>query len=119
MWQNTKGLLHSKKFLKWDLKIAIKYTNLNRQKLSILCGALTGHSNCKEHLGKIGVDVDPECRFCHLEPETTLHIIADCPALANKRMTLLGKPFLEETVTEFNTLPFLGLIELLKPIYEA
>lgn len=115
-WIHTESLEHSKRFLSWDPKLAHNNINLTRKNLSILCGAKTGHSPCNYHLKKIGVIDTPNCRFCHLVEEKTIHIIAECPALANKRYKLFSKHFLE--VSDYRRLSTKGLVEILRGIYE-
>ncbi len=50
----------------------------------------TGHGPFRYMSFKRGKPVDPKCRFCRLENETSGHILFDCPALMLQRAHLLS-----------------------------
>ena len=64
--------------------------SLGRVKLRVLVSVLTGHTNLKNHLNKIGIVSDSTGRGCGLKPETARHFISTCPALKNLRTRHLG-----------------------------
>ena len=68
---------------------------LNRHNLSHAVQVITGHNRLNRHKHLIG-DTDEEmCRLCEEDEESSLHIIAECPALANIRLQNFGEPFLK------------------------
>ncbi|XP_029174069.1 uncharacterized protein LOC114942800 [Nylanderia fulva] len=69
---------------------------LNRQKLRMGIGLLTGHSPIlKAHLFNIRLADRKECRLCGEEKEDSIHILCQCPALARKRFRIWGQSFLK------------------------
>ena len=47
------------------------------------------------HLSKLGLNWTMDCRWCHVEEETTEHLLSGCLAWAELRQKLLGSPHLE------------------------
>ena len=58
---------------------------LNREDLSVLVQAVTGHNFLNYHLNNTGRADSNKCRLCCEEKETTWHLFTECPALAMKR----------------------------------
>ena len=61
-----------------------------------LTGLVAGHGNFRYHLKKMGLIEDDICRLCLEEAETAVHILCQCPALASRRATVLGRRFIGE-----------------------
>jgi hypothetical protein len=80
------------------LKLARFLGNLPRTKLGVLI-ALTEHVRLNKHLHRMGLLSDPTCAACGIEEESALHFICVCPALANLRTQIFGKPIL--SVSEY------------------
>ena len=92
-WVNLPKLRQSKLFLKQHNKHRQSFCrNLSKQNLHVVTRLLTGHNTMNGHLHKIGLHNDGLCRYCNLDSETSEHILMDCPALASKRHSYLGKP---------------------------
>lgn len=72
-----------------------KLVNLNRFEFSLVVHLITGHNFLNRHCSILDPSVDPDCRLCMEADETSLHIIADCPALAGERHRTFGEFFLE------------------------
>jgi hypothetical protein len=81
------------------LKLARFLKNLHRTKLGVLIGLLTGHVRSNKQLHTIGLLSDLTCAACGIEEDSTLHFICVCPALANLRTLIFGKPIL--SVSEY------------------
>jgi hypothetical protein len=67
---------------------------MNRSRLRIAVGLLTGHTKLRVHLYKLGYTEGQECRLCGYEKDS-IHIVCDCPVLACKRYGILGYIFLK------------------------
>jgi hypothetical protein len=95
-WNLLSGCRQSKVWIKRPcLKLARFLRNLPRKKL----GLLTGHVRLNKHLHKMGLLSDLTCAACGIEEESALHFICVCPALANLRTQIFGKPIL--SVSEY------------------
>ena len=68
-------------------KVLLSYS---RKDLRIIVGLLTGHYHLNQHLYRIGVADNPECRWCLEEDETVCHFLGECLALTKPRRTHLG-----------------------------
>jgi predicted Zn-ribbon and HTH transcriptional regulator len=68
---------------------------MNRSRLRVAVGLLTGHTKLRAHLYKLGYTEGQECRLCGYEKEDSIHIACDCPVLACKRYRILGYMFLK------------------------
>lgn len=91
-WQGVYGCEHAKMFIdKFDSKLIKQLLWLNKPDLRIATGLLTGHAKVNNHLQKMGIRDDPDCRLCGRDVETTAHLICDCLALANARLAIMGK----------------------------
>ena len=66
----------------------------------ILC--LTGHNQLQRHLHIMFQDEPPECPRCNLEPETSEHVIKNCPAYKDLRRKVLGEYFLQAQMSDYN-----------------
>ena len=65
---------------------------MDRKELRLLTSLLTGHGPWKEHLRKMGLSHEGNCRFYKEKAETVEHIWVECPALLVRRLRHLGKP---------------------------
>lgn len=76
----------------------------SRKKLSIMVQLITGHNFLKRHESLVNKDDSNECRLCLEDEETSFHIVAECPALAEPRLLTFGtcfqKPPLQWTTKE-------------------
>ncbi|XP_029173397.1 uncharacterized protein LOC114942243 [Nylanderia fulva] len=84
---------------------------LNRQKLRMGIGLLTGHSPIlKAHLFNIRLADRKECRLCG-EKEDSIHILGQCPALA-RRDSGSGKNFLKsQELDKTRVVELISLVE--------
>jgi ribonuclease HI len=70
--------------------------NLDRRRLRLLCGFLTGHYSFKKHLLNLGLATSTLCPRCQEEEDTAFHAVCNCAALASRRNTILGGFVLDE-----------------------
>jgi len=68
---------------------------MNRSRLRLDIGLLTGHVALRSHLYKLGLTESKVCRLCGEESEDSSHILCRCPALSCKRYRLWGSMFIE------------------------
>jgi hypothetical protein len=68
---------------------------MSKLRLRAAVGLLTGHTNLRAHLYKLGHTEGQECRPCGQDREDSVHIVCDCPVLACKRYRTLGCVFLK------------------------
>ena len=76
--------------------------NQGRKAISWLVQLITGHNFMKRHESLVNEDTDNECRLCLEDEETSLHIMAECPALARVRQQVFGTPF-QSTPLQWST----------------
>jgi len=57
---------------------------MNRDRLRLSIGLLSGHVALRGHLYKLGLAENKECRLCGEESEDTSHILCRCPVLMQK-----------------------------------
>ena len=114
---------HAKKIVvKPDAKRANILLNLNRQQLRILTMFLTGHGIFKEHLKKIGVAQEKECRFCNDADESAEHLLSLCSRFDYERCILFGNS--NVTLNEYSrsdfriTMRYLRTTKLLEKFIE-
>lgn len=90
-WRDCPGLRQAKELLgNYNRKRYEAVIKLNKNRLRILTGLLTGHCKLREHLRKLGLEAEGTCRFCHDAEETPMHLLRDCGALLCKRRDYLG-----------------------------
>ncbi|XP_029171134.1 uncharacterized protein LOC114940578 [Nylanderia fulva] len=113
-WDNLKSCRQAK-FLMKDINgnRTKELLTLNRQKLRIGIGLLTGHSPIlKAHLFNIILADRKECRLCGEEKEDSIHILCQCPALARKRFRIWGQSFLKsEELDKTRVVELISLVE--------
>lgn len=79
-----------------DKNLSFQVIDLDRKVFSKVVQLITGHNYMRRHSSLIGDYPEAECRLCEEEEETSFHVVAECPALARTRMSIFGKPILEE-----------------------
>ena len=73
-WHQSSNAAHAKLFLpKINSKQSEELCNLNRRKLRIITGFLTGHCCLNKFLYRIGKSTSPACRVCK-DPSSTENI---------------------------------------------
>ena len=65
-------------------------TNQSRRDLGLLVQMITGHNRLRRHESLINPNIDPICRWCNEDEETSWHVISECPALWRARRTVFG-----------------------------
>lgn len=75
--------------------------NLNKKSLMIIVGILMGHCSLNDHRGKIAISTDTDCRFCGWDDETSIHILRQCPALVQSRLTHQEEGYITRYVAFF------------------
>ena len=70
--------------------------SLDRDTLSVVVQMITGHNFLRRQNFVVGDDEDSECRLCLEDEESSFHVIAECPALGNARLTVFGTHHLEQ-----------------------
>ena len=64
---------------------------------------ITGHNFLKRHDSLVNKDDDNECRLCLEDTETSFHIVAECPALAEPRLRTFGTLFLKQNALQWSS----------------
>ena len=83
--------LYIRRQSKCDLAVLL---SLSRAELRGVIAILTGHSNLRLHLKRMGLVRDDICRKCNSKPETSNHLLAECPAYWKQRMDCFERPIL-------------------------
>ncbi|KAJ8950653.1 hypothetical protein NQ318_010854 [Aromia moschata] len=78
-----KDLLREKHISHW-----VRHSRINQ--LRWIVGLFTGHCPRVRHLTTIVVKINPDCRRCGEEEETSFHILCECPALSAIRHSNFG-----------------------------
>ena len=114
LWEETPKLRQAKELLgNYNRKRSRVCMNINKNRLRILTGFLTGHCRLKEHLRKLGIEQRGECRFCGDVEETPGHLLKECGALIHERRKHLDAHQLSE-----EDLPLLDPLKILRFIKE-
>ncbi len=71
----------------------------SRENLSWLVQLITGHNRMKRHESLIDTSLSPTCRKCQEDVESSLHVYAECPALAWHRRMATGELFVQQPLT--------------------
>jgi ribonuclease HI len=77
-----------------NLATGARLLSFSRTQTRAVIGLLTGHNTLRRHLHVMGFSIDPVCRKCGTEEETSVHILCECEALASLRHRYLGSFFL-------------------------
>ncbi len=116
-WQNLLTCQHSKLFLKEPLGVASKKIfNMNKRRLRILVGTVTGHFSCNYHLHKFGLRQSTLCDRCQSDEGTMYHLVCLCPTLANRRLQIFGRPVLNSS-QELQQLQLSKMMDLVTPLF--
>ncbi|KAM8702144.1 hypothetical protein ACLKA7_005588 [Drosophila subpalustris] len=72
--------------------------NLSRRDCSLVVRSMTGHWLIGTHAHRLNFPYNNFCRSCRdeEEEESPEHFFCSCPALSNRRLRTLGKPFLDD-----------------------
>ena len=73
----------------------VELRKFDRRQLRLTVGLLTGHWRVNYHLSKMGLSHSADCRWCHLEEETTEHLLCECQGWAVLRQKIDGSPYLD------------------------
>lgn len=93
-WTNRPDCRQTKLWLpQISAKHSFSLLGLSRYFLSIMVQLITGHNFLKRHEALVNKTDDVECRLCLEDEESSYHIVAECPALAECRLRVFGTPF--------------------------
>ena len=90
-------------------KISKGLIKLSRQELGLLVQLLTGHNRLRYHSSKIDPSLDPTCRKCREEAESTWHVLGDCPSLMSWRLQSFNCHFLDN-IPDWDLAQFRGFV---------
>ncbi len=79
-------------------KITFKLLWKGRKEFSEAVQLITGRNFLQRHKVIVQEDVDPLCRRCGEDEETSHHVVAECPAFAAVRLRVLGTSVLQGTL---------------------
>lgn len=75
--------------------------NLSRNNFAALLYLFTGQNCLRYHMNKVKNNtIDPTCRYCLEEDETSIHLICECEAFKHERKLIFGSEFTD--LTSFN-----------------
>jgi hypothetical protein len=120
-WKNFLTCQHSKLFLEEPLGVASKKIfNMNKRRLRILVGIVTGHFSCNYHLHKFGLRQSTFCDRCQSDQGTMYHLVCLCLTLANRRLQILGRPVeegLKNSSRELQQLQLPKIMDFVTPLF--
>jgi ribonuclease HI len=98
-WRKLKTCRQTKIWLpEIDLGVSKQLLRQKRHDYGTTVRWITGHNFLKRHTALFDPDnVDANCRFCELEPETSSHLITTCEVFWQNRADCFKQFFLDET----------------------
>ncbi|XP_055684720.1 uncharacterized protein LOC129790882 [Lutzomyia longipalpis] len=89
-WKDVSGCRFTKKLYKHGCPdVTVQLMKYDRTQLRTAIGILTGHC-LNAHFNRIGVDVNPTCRWCSADTETVEHVLCTCTGLRACRQEVFG-----------------------------
>lgn len=111
-WRRCNEGAHTKTFLVVPNKTFSKeLMRTSRSDIRVITGLITGHGHLNYHMDKLRLRVGPNCRFCRTEPETTIHLLSECPS--NKLRTIRLNIF-EKSLLNIHDMRSIKVKKLLK-----
>ena len=90
-WRATTECAHTKYFISEpDNKLTNHLLGLNKLKMSVTVGLITGHMRLNKYLNILGLRDDPDCDRCGGGTETAIHFLCHCPGYRTLRKTIFG-----------------------------
>jgi hypothetical protein len=116
-WKNLLTCQHSKLFLEEPLGVASKKIyNLNKRRLRILVGTVTGHFSCNYHPHKFGLRQSTLCDRCQSDEESMYHLVCLCPSLPKARSSISGSHVLNSS-RELQQLQLSKIMDFVTPLF--
>ena len=95
-WENSNSCRQTKIWLPVVIpSISNALMNMGRLELSLLVQTITGHNRLRRHESLMNEAIDPICRLCAEDEETSWHLVGECPALWQQRMDIFHTHYLE------------------------
>ncbi len=95
-WQKSEEFVHTKNFYGTPSnRVSKNLGKLTREEMSLLVQIITGHCNMLYHSRHYKMSPDEEdtlCRLCLEDEEKPWHILTDCPALMQRRLSIFNRP---------------------------
>jgi hypothetical protein len=93
-WATCTGCQQSKMLMRYPLLgRSNKLLAVSRLTLRAAVGLLTGHTNLRRQVYKIGHTERQQYRLCGYDKKDSIHIVCHCPVLACKRYRIWGSMF--------------------------
>ena len=97
-WKEYK---HGRQTKQWfpqpNMQLSKSMLLLDKKQLSRMVQFFTGHNNLMKHRHNRNDELDPTCRLCLEDDESSFHLIAECPALIDLRWNIFHQPTLFNT----------------------
>ena len=114
-WAKLPGLKHSKITMGgYNPKRTTELMLLNRDKVRVVTGFLTGHCRLGKHLRQLGIAEEGVCRFCGDGAETPIHLLQDCVAIIPQRWKHLRA--ISPTAAQLQTLKLDQVLDFLQEL---
>ena len=98
-WQSRTDCCQTKQWFPTICKkISFQLFRKGRREFSETIQLISGHNFVQRHKVIVQEDVDPLCRSCGEDEETSRHVVAECPAFAAIRLEVVGTPVLQGTL---------------------
>lgn len=103
-WARISGHRHSKQMMtRPSSTLTVDLLRLNRKQMRLVTGLITGHCGLRKHLHNMGIfRENPLCALCGEDEETASHVIFDCNALLNWRVSIIGSSNPREELLQNN-----------------
>lgn len=90
-WLTTTTCSHSKQFVQRpNDRLTKDLLSLDRAKIRLVTGVITGHIALNAYLARIGARADADCDFCGHLTETAFHFLCECTGFSHVRKSIYG-----------------------------
>nr|XP_034184636.1 uncharacterized protein LOC117606373 [Osmia lignaria] len=91
LWHNANGMRHARALFEGpSQKLGDTLIHLDRARLRMLVGLVTGHWYTKKHIARMRLTEETVCPRCEEEDETPFHVLLRCRELRALRGSILG-----------------------------
>ena len=104
---------HTKMFFpEPNSRLSKRLLMFNREELSYLIKAITGHNYLKHFSNKILTLSNTKCRLCKLAPETFYHLTNDCASMKTHQLEFFNNKKFEGKHTKWNPVNLLKFLNI-------
>ena len=113
-WKTNANLnKHTKMFLPDpNSRLSKRLLKFNRQELTLIISAITGHNYLRYHSNKISQLTSTKCRLCGKEDETFYHLTNACSSLSTHQAEVFNQRKFDGKNTRWNPVKLLEFLNI-------